>query len=436
MNGEPITVLLATSAPDVGALIRACLPDEPGEIKWQLEVVRDVAAAPAHSKPRRSDDDAVDVYLFDCDFNESDRRALRQERPRVPVLLLGRKSAHEPQGVENSLNDLHEVRLGAVDFLWREELTPAYLQRAVTCAVERAQNARVLQRREAIRRAMSFAARRFLAGPNWRHDIDAVLDEWGRAAEVSRVYVFEHANYAAWQNDPQSTLISLLRYEWAAPGIASHFGVPALREVATSDSAFASLLPLLQRGEAVQCHTREFPESERHMLEEWGVRSFCLVPVFAGGTWWGTLGFNEARTERVWDEFELESLRMAADILGAAIEHSRLDGERARAEFALREVTRLNDEVISSAGEGIVVYDCQLRYVLWNPFMEKLTGLSSDDVLGHCALEVFPHLCEQDIDSLLQRALKGQRTRSRDVHFVVPQTGFLGWVQSTFEPLR
>lgn len=110
--------------------------------------------------------------------------------------------------------------------------------------------------------------------------------------------------------------------------------------------------------------------------------------------------------------------------------------ERKRAQNTLREVTRFNEEVISSAGEGIVVYDRQLRYVLWNPFMEQLTGLGRDEVLGRCALDVFPHLREHGIDQLLQRALEGHRTHTGDVHFVAPQTGRSGWVQSTYEPHR
>src|SRR4029453_2845065 len=41
--------------------------------------------------------------------------------------------------------------------------------------------------------------------------------------------------------------------------------------------------------------------------------------------------------------------------------------ERWRAQEALREASELNREILSCTGEGIVVLDRELRYVLWNP---------------------------------------------------------------------
>src|SRR5437763_534128 len=47
------------------------------------------------------------------------------------------------------------------------------------------------------------------------------------------------------------------------------------------------------------------------------------------------------------------------------------------------DATRFAAEIIDHAGEGIVVYDRELRYLLWNHFMEELTGLGAPQVLGH-----------------------------------------------------
>src|ERR687890_606112 len=50
-----------------------------------------------------------------------------------------------------------------------------------------------LRRREAILRAVAFAAERFLKkAASWEESIDEVLERLGRAAEVSRVYIFEN----------------------------------------------------------------------------------------------------------------------------------------------------------------------------------------------------------------------------------------------------
>jgi PAS domain S-box-containing protein len=110
--------------------------------------------------------------------------------------------------------------------------------------------------------------------------------------------------------------------------------------------------------------------------------------------------------------------------------------ERKRAEEALRAEHEFNQEVISGAGEGIVVYDRELRPRLWNRFMEQLTGMPAKEVLGRKALDLFPHLREQGVDRLLERALKGESVCSGDVPYHMPRTGRKGWVKGIYGPHR
>ncbi len=105
-----------------------------------------------------------------------------------------------------------------------------------------------------------------------------------------------------------------------------------------------------------------------------------------------------------------------------------------RAARSLDEANRFATEIIENAGEGIVVYDRGLRYLLWNRFMEELTGLRAEDVLGKPALELFPHLREQNVDQLLRRAFEGETVASPDVHYFIPPTGRRGWVSAVYRP--
>ncbi len=93
-------------------------------------------------------------------------------------------------------------------------------------------------------------------------------------------------------------------------------------------------------------------------------------------------------------------------------------------------------QIISSAGEGVVVYDRGLRYVMWNRFMEGLTGMLAERVVGQYAIDLFPHLREQGVYALLERALAGEVVSSDDVPYHVPQTGRSGWVLGTYGPHR
>ena len=104
-------------------------------------------------------------------------------------------------------------------------------------------------------------------------------------------------------------------------------------------------------------------------------------------------------------------------------------------EDALRDATRFNRAIIQDAGEGIIVYDRELRYKVFNPFMERLTGKRAEEVLGRAAVEVFPRLRASGVEMLLQRALSGEVVKISDVF--VPKHSAEGhdvWESCTFAP--
>ena len=106
----------------------------------------------------------------------------------------------------------------------------------------------------------------------------------------------------------------------------------------------------------------------------------------------------------------------------------------ARAARTHSENGRFARDILDNAGEGIVVYDRELRYVLWNAFMQEMTGLAPADVLGKRPTDVFPNLAEQRVDEMLARALGGENVSTPDVHYYVPSTQRQGWVSSVYRP--
>ena len=105
-------------------------------------------------------------------------------------------------------------------------------------------------------------------------------------------------------------------------------------------------------------------------------------------------------------------------------------------EEALRDSEQFVRTIITSAQEGIIVYDRSLCYKVWNSFMERITGMDELSLIGKYALDVFPHLREQGADIYLQRALSGETVQTPDIAYTVPSTGKSGWVASTYAPHR
>ena len=107
---------------------------------------------------------------------------------------------------------------------------------------------------------------------------------------------------------------------------------------------------------------------------------------------------------------------------------------RKEAEDALARSEHFARTIVSSVAEGVVVYDRELRYQVWNRFMEELTGTKAEELIGKRALDSFPHLKQYGIDTLLERALAGERVRSEDTPYRVPSSGRDGWVTALYAP--
>ena len=123
------------------------------------------------------------------------------------------------------------------------------------------------------------------------------------------------------------------------------------------------------------------------------------------------------------------------NVMGVVIS-SRDVTERKQLEEALRESSQFNREIIASAQEGVVVYDADLRCRVWNPYLERLTGLSASQVLGKSAVEVFPSLRETEIAAGWVAALAGGEATTTEVAYRVPDTNRWGWSRHTNSPLR
>ena len=125
--------------------------------------------------------------------------------------------------------------------------------------------------------------------------------------------------------------------------------------------------------------------------------------------------------------FLLEGERERA--LALLVDKQRAESDRAQA-------TRFTEELVRSAGEGIIAYDRQLRFELWNPFMEQLTNVPAAEVLGRSLPEVFPRLVEEGLPGLLERAIAGEVVSSTDVPYTARVTGKSGWTSATYAPRR
>ena len=362
--------------------------------------------------------------------------AARRAGVQIPLILVALRADTVAADFEVAV-----LAAGATSFLLLDEVTNPQMQRFLQSAQARSQSDEMAARREAINRAIGSAAQQFLR-TDWQQNIDDLLADLGQAVESTHAYLFRLETPLQIQNRRENKdaafggVTSRLVCDWARAGFTSFQECEWMRDLAMGCGALEPYARRLLAGESVACNAHEFSPEEWRLLVAAQLRSWVMVPVMVADSFWGYLGFNDARADRNWHESEIAALHQVAELLASAITHERADAQSEENQDALRAAVRFNEEVISTAAEGIAVFDCDLKVRLWNQFLERLTGLSAAQVADIPVHKLFPNVLKSGTQELMQRALQGESTRSGDTEFRVATSDRRGWVSCAFEPHR
>jgi PAS domain S-box-containing protein len=91
--------------------------------------------------------------------------------------------------------------------------------------------------------------------------------------------------------------------------------------------------------------------------------------------------------------------------------------------------------LINSSVDGILAFDRECRYILWNSAMEQISGMKSEEVLGQKAFEIFPFLTETGEDRFFLEALEGRSNVTHNRRYSVGRTGREGFYEGHYSPL-
>jgi PAS domain S-box-containing protein len=171
---------------------------------------------------------------------------------------------------------------------------------------------------------------------------------------------------------------------------------PELELIGTGETAYERLpLPLAEPVLGAQALERGEPLWLEDGSGSWG--SVAALPLVVDGSPAGFLafGFREPREfDETWRAFVIglvEQCSQALERVTAQEERRRLAAaeEAARATAYQREQAA---RVLAAVGDGVVLVDDDRVVRLWNPAAERITGVSSDDVVGRPVAEALPGL--------------------------------------------
>lgn len=222
--------------------------------------------------------------------------------------------------------------LRSINTAWQEEAEAKSLVQQERDRLDQRIGERTLQvhKRELILEAVAFSSAELLQSDDWRETISIILAKLGEATGASRVYLFEKHG-----DSTGKALLVSQRYEWVAAGIAPQINNPELLNVPMSN-LLARWLTAFDQGKSVSGLIKDFPVSERDILQLQQIVSLIVMPIMVDKAWWGFIGFDECNGERIWTAAEIEALTVAANNLGGTLQRQRREEQLKENEAALQ----------------------------------------------------------------------------------------------------
>jgi len=253
-------------------------------------------------------------------------------------------------------------------------------------------------------RALRLAASALPAVLQDEHGTGAAIDEMlarlGQGVGADRVYLFENSV------DPRSgELLTSQRYEWCNQGIDPELGNPALQNVPFEQS-YPRWLANFRVGKVICGLVKDFPESERELLESQSIQSLMVVPIMLEGKPWGFLGFDSVHEARLWSPAEEQVLQIAALGLGAAIVQARSVAEL-RAEQQRLRLT------LQAAGADAWQWDGEPELTRPNPGSGAVEGAAAGEQIHPADAEA--------VRTAVERSLR--ESRALDIEYRVRTAG-------------
>lgn len=239
----------------------------------------------------------------------------------------------------------------------------------IGAAIERQRRERLLHQREAILSAVAYSSEQLLQYTNWEDAIDTILARLGEETDASRVYIFQRH-----MDSPDDVAIVSQRYEWVADGIKPEIDNPELQDFPMGE-VFPGWVANVSQRKSVYSFADDFAPGSmaREVINEQGIQSVLVMPIWVNNTWWGVIGFDECTGTRVWEQTEIDALQSAINNLSATIERQLSDAQ-------LREAYALLDQAQSIGQMGNWEWDVRTGDLYWSDEIYRINNLEPGSI--------------------------------------------------------
>jgi PAS domain S-box-containing protein len=97
--------------------------------------------------------------------------------------------------------------------------------------------------------------------------------------------------------------------------------------------------------------------------------------------------------------------------------------------------SNLTQTLAENAQHGFIIYDKDLKYRVWNKYMEEISGIPAATIIGKYPWDFFPFLEETDVITKLKNILNTGEPFRAEIAYKIPETGKEGWIINFYSPL-
>jgi PAS domain S-box-containing protein len=207
--------------------------------------------------------------------------------------------------------------------------------------------------------------------------ISKTLESLGQSSSIDRVYIFENG-YDKVSNQPNMNQ----RYEWTNGIVSSEIDNPDLQNLPYFPM-FENWYPILNTGGIINSLVKDLNPALGDLLSKQGIKSILLVPIKVKNNFWGFIGFDYCKSERVWSDSEITMLQTTAANIGSVIEKEIAKKEIIIAKEAAEEMSKIKSNFLANMSHELrtpliailgytEILKSEIEHVEWNDMITTI----------------------------------------------------------------
>lgn len=197
---------------------------------------------------------------------------------------------------------------------------------------ERKQAEEILLKQANLLRGVAGAMTCLLVTADCQSALMKALDILGLATGMDRIYIYENHPHPETGEPVMSQ-----RFKWAQDLFEIQVDNPELQNLSYDDIGLHRWYETLSTYSVISGLIRDFPQSERVILEPAGIISTIVTPIAIHDRFWGFIGFDDCQTERQWREEEESILFAMAGSIGGSVARQEAEAKLISANNELKE---------------------------------------------------------------------------------------------------